>query len=375
MSLPTGYIEVEYIATTGTQYINTGFCPDQSTRVVMDAQFDEYTDLKITHTYFRCKSTYTFGVMDPSSAYNRIYAYYGSVYSNIWDVSVGNRRTIDMNGATITIDGVTKTYTETTFEVPVPLYLFASNENGTANYFASGKIYSCRIYDNGTLVRNFVPCINPSDAAGMYDTVNGVFYGNSGSGVFVAGEPVGAKVGGQTTVDGVWKQNTEGYANVGGVWKQIVEGYTNVYGVWTPIFTYARYAWAKYSVVTTQEYILKTDSSAARTFTSTSGGNILVGESCSVDQNTGEISLADTRSVQRSYYSSYAGTYPYYSYMDVIYKHATINNSTQFVGYKMLSELRTEQNRGAFIENVSAMEENAYPADGIHTDGYWYVKQ
>ena len=35
-NLPSGYTQVEYIGSTGTQYINTGFIPNQGTRVVME---------------------------------------------------------------------------------------------------------------------------------------------------------------------------------------------------------------------------------------------------------------------------------------------------------------------------------------------------
>ena len=34
MSLPSGYTPLEYIKSSGTQYINTGFNPNQNTRKV-----------------------------------------------------------------------------------------------------------------------------------------------------------------------------------------------------------------------------------------------------------------------------------------------------------------------------------------------------
>ncbi len=36
--VPVGYTQVEYIESSGTQYIDTGFNPNQDTRVVMDVQ-------------------------------------------------------------------------------------------------------------------------------------------------------------------------------------------------------------------------------------------------------------------------------------------------------------------------------------------------
>lgn len=51
-------------------------------------------------------------------------------------------------------------------------------------------MYSCKIYDNETLVRNFVPCKNASGAVGLYDTVEGQFYANAGTGTFTAGPEI-----------------------------------------------------------------------------------------------------------------------------------------------------------------------------------------
>lgn len=58
------------------------------------------------------------------------------------------------------------------------------------------KIYSCKIYDNGTIVRDMIPCYNPDDEAGMYDRVNNVFYGNIGDDEFITE---------QITEDNTWK--------------------------------------------------------------------------------------------------------------------------------------------------------------------------
>ena len=47
------------------------------------------------------------------------------------------------------------------------------------------RLYSFRITEGGTLKRDFVPCIRTADVvAGLYDMVEGKFYGNSGSGNF-----------------------------------------------------------------------------------------------------------------------------------------------------------------------------------------------
>ena len=58
------------------------------------------------------------------------------------------------------------------------------------------NFYSCEIYDNGTLIRSFIPCKNPSGTIGLYDIVNSKFYTNVGSGgTFTAGPEVPKSTG------------------------------------------------------------------------------------------------------------------------------------------------------------------------------------
>ena len=51
-------------------------------------------------------------------------------------------------------------------------------------------VYSCQIYANGNLIRDFVPCVDFTGNAGLYDLVGGKFYGNAGTGSFTAGPVV-----------------------------------------------------------------------------------------------------------------------------------------------------------------------------------------
>ena len=57
-------------------------------------------------------------------------------------------------------------------------------------YGSQIKIYSAKIYQNGSLVRDFIPCKNAAGIIGLWDDVNSVFYQNAGSGVFTAGPEV-----------------------------------------------------------------------------------------------------------------------------------------------------------------------------------------
>ena len=66
----------------------------------------------------------------------------------------------------------------------MPLYLFCTNTNDSPLVFAKMNLYTCKIYDNDKIVRNYIPCVNPSGKAGLFDLVESKFYENKGSGEF-----------------------------------------------------------------------------------------------------------------------------------------------------------------------------------------------
>jgi hypothetical protein len=51
-----------------------------------------------------------------------------------------------------------------------------------ADQHAPMKLYSLKIWDDGTLVRDFVPCTDENGKPGLYDTVNGQMYYNMAGG-------------------------------------------------------------------------------------------------------------------------------------------------------------------------------------------------
>ena len=70
--------------------------------------------------------------------------------------------------------------------------LFGYFTSGKSPVKNSSKIYSAKLYDNGTLVRDFIPVRRHSDGAiGMYDKVTDTFFGNAGTGTFIAGNDIG----------------------------------------------------------------------------------------------------------------------------------------------------------------------------------------
>ena len=188
MSLPEGYTRLEYIQSTGTQHIDTGFKPNQDTRVIVDTEKTAgdsggWIFEALSGTEGQSKGVFWYGTPPQLNV-----DYGGPGYRYVFaDIQTTERLLIDYSKNVITVNGKSNTFTPRTFQANVNLLLFACHMDIYIVGQYSGKLYSCQIYDNGTLIRNYIPCMTPSDEIGLYDDVNAQFYGNAGSGVFTAG--------------------------------------------------------------------------------------------------------------------------------------------------------------------------------------------
>lgn len=187
--LPNEYQEVEYIQSTGTQYINTNVLANTIGRFFLNAQFIQISG--------ELNGAISSGfALDIGIISNKFFLRNGVAN----DVTVGadiNRHEfeVDTINSKCYIDGVvvsTKSGTKPNFN----LYLFARNNESlgvvTTAYFCKERIYACKLYDlSNTLIRDFIPCYRKSDnTVGLYDLVNNTFYINQGTGVFTAGEEI-----------------------------------------------------------------------------------------------------------------------------------------------------------------------------------------
>ena len=188
--LSSGYTELEYIQSSGTQYINTGFNPDNNTRLVVDFEtLTAQTDKHFFGSRISMGGT-SFCFADTAQGTFRD-DYARSQYTFPSSTSEVGRYTLDKNKNFTSFAGSSHSHSYNSFSIPYPIYLCALNTGGSTTTFSSMRIYSCQIYDNGAKVREMVPAKRDSDGAiGLYDTVGGTFYGNAGTGAFAAGPEV-----------------------------------------------------------------------------------------------------------------------------------------------------------------------------------------
>ena len=188
--LPSGYTALEYIASTGTQYIDTGFIPNQNTGFEIEflsndkispttgefgailgaREKSSVNELQLT-TYTAKnsgdKGTLRFG----SSSYDA-------------NISVGEKNVVSLKNREYISNGNKQTF-EDEFTAPSTLTLFALNQSGRITQHGSVRIYSFKLYNDNKMIRDFIPCITTSGEVGLYDLVLGRFYTNQGEGEFV----------------------------------------------------------------------------------------------------------------------------------------------------------------------------------------------
>ena len=195
--LPDEYRQVEYIASSGTQYIDTGFVPNQNTRTVIDFMLTSAGSPFI----FGSRLGYNNNAYDLYTFANKfrddyVNTNYGNNTSENFPKVENKRYLFDKNkNHSIMYEENVQFYDHTfngqTINLSFNMFLFGVNNNGSiaSSNIAKMKLYSCKIYDNGILVRDFIPCYRINDVkVGLYDTINDVFYTNQGTGVFTYGE-------------------------------------------------------------------------------------------------------------------------------------------------------------------------------------------
>ncbi len=190
-NLPSEYTEVEYIESTGTQYIDTNYVPNTNTAIEIQYQITAL-DNSEEQSIFAIGTTAD-SVNKYSFSYNNSNLYFR--FSNC-EITNADSTYLNINKTTIYLDRTNVKYNDTTIanfdgELSLPsdlastLYLFAKQSDGSVGNYFVGKIYKCIIKENDSIIRNLVPCYRNSDnVAGLYDTTNNVFYTNSGAGNF-----------------------------------------------------------------------------------------------------------------------------------------------------------------------------------------------
>ena len=204
--LASGYTMLEYIETTGTQYINTGIAVNSMTNPIMaiDMQYTSTATSQQNGVAMSAQAVGTdrhfkIGISKSSSTF--IIQAGGQNTHISFGAADTNRHTFVLNTANSTgaIDNEVRPLNiDDLSAYSYSIYLGRTN---ASDYVSSAKYYGFSLISNGVEIMHLVPARRINDSVvGMYDMVTGTFFTNAGTGTFGAGSAVG---GGQCTDVGV----------------------------------------------------------------------------------------------------------------------------------------------------------------------------
>lgn len=195
------YKEVEYIESTGKQYINTGVYvnPNYTVEVtfVMIQRNATWDTLFGTRNSSLARFTARWAnTTDGKLGVHRSRTKTGS-YESFDDANATKSKvtdtwhTIKLAKREYTFDGaLRKTFstTSSTTAYAYPIYLFALCNAGSPADYGYFRIKKARIWnDKDELIRDYIPCVNPDGIGGLYDVVNDTFTKSGSSTKFNVG--------------------------------------------------------------------------------------------------------------------------------------------------------------------------------------------
>lgn len=192
-SFSDSYYQLDYIQSSGSQWIDSGVSvsgghsyeikasvtAESLVRAIYGYQQSSYQD----SLYLTASNTLRYEVRNKYVTFNYTsgsdFVFKGS---SILNASYG-----ELDGSQLEITG-----TNSNSFPNKNIYIFARNNNGSVANISTAKIYYFKIWDSSdTLVRSFIPAMRRSDSVvGLYDSVSGSFFTNSGSGSFTYGSIV-----------------------------------------------------------------------------------------------------------------------------------------------------------------------------------------
>ena len=195
--LPEGYTAVNYLQSSGTQWINTEYILQSSDTVEFKAEYVRKGSLKHTTAYL-CGSDRRFGddfnISEDTKGYG-IRDVFGPLITKSGAIPEVGTEFVVVSSISLLRVVVGETITEISKKAPTytpvnfPVYLFTTNRNKTAHSAAFiGKIYYAKITNGqGEMTLNCIPCLDTEGVPCMFDLVSRKSFYNIGTGSFTWG--------------------------------------------------------------------------------------------------------------------------------------------------------------------------------------------
>ena len=202
--MPGTYTELEYLESTGTQYIDTGIKADQNVNINVKAKVWVSSGHSVEHDFIGthyatgAPDTFVFGAYgEYIFVFNKdLQNQLGSMtITNAFNTPVYVEATFYPNDGVIqeTVGQTTRTFSGSAYTLSnnTNIAIFARGMHPTIPMPFYGRIYYLQLTINNNVVGNFIPARRNSDGVlGMYNTITQTFLTNVGTGTFIPGPAV-----------------------------------------------------------------------------------------------------------------------------------------------------------------------------------------
>ena len=190
--LPQGFMRVEYIESTGTQYIDTGITIDKNNvstfKVIADASILQLADWTVSgangpYLYFGIVSNGNIGYGTGNSWGTSGIAADSERHTWVIDAPLGIFAVPDKN---IEILGIK--YESALLDANN--FIISGYSSGESRVCHPERIWQYRFFQEGNNIRNYIPCIDENGDANLWDDVNETLAEKVGT--FIAGPAIPA---------------------------------------------------------------------------------------------------------------------------------------------------------------------------------------
>ena len=176
-SAVSGYNQLYYLESSGSQFITLGFKATQNTRVVCRFQIPESYQIGSDVNYIIGNGG-SVRLAFTSSSNGKFMAYYGAGSSYVIQPADYNIHEIEINKNKVYFDGtLVKEFDPEEYTASYNFYLFGNRNSSTAYGYGDVRIFSFQVYENDVLFMDVIPVERKSDGkTGAFDKKNLVFY-------------------------------------------------------------------------------------------------------------------------------------------------------------------------------------------------------
>lgn len=193
--LPSSYTAVDYLQSTGEQWIEMGVAPNQNTKAVLKIKINVFTSrgasLIGSRTNINSDDQFT-TYLDDYGGTRFLFRMDGQPKATSWTGLTTNKiYIVTLSGTEMKAeleDGTavfSKTFSVPDFTSTVTMALFRSK--GVSGDYFRGRIYSCKHYSGDELIQDFQPCLDTNGVPCMFDFVSRKSFYNKGTGSFTWG--------------------------------------------------------------------------------------------------------------------------------------------------------------------------------------------